>query len=317
MEAAKKVNSPVMIQLSNGGAAYYAGKGMIETKPHEAAILGGISAALHVHTLAEHYGIPVILHTDHCAKKLLPWVDGLLEAGEKYFAKHGKPLFSSHMLDLSEETHEENMKICREYLARMSKIGMLLEIEIGITGGEEEGVDNTDAHPSKLYTTKEDIDYVYEQLSPISSQYSVAAAFGNVHGVYKVGNVELKPEILKEGQEYVKAKHKLSADKPITYVFHGGSGSDPKKIAEALNYGVVKMNIDTDVQWAAWDGVREYEAANRTRLQGQLGIAGTDDHETPNKAFYDPRKWMRKSEEAIIARLEIAFKELNCLNRYK
>lgn len=317
LETAKKVNSPVIIQLSNGGASFYAGKGITETKPQEGAVLGSISAALHVHTLAEHYGVPVVLHTDHCAKKLLPWIDGLLEAGEKFFKEHGRPLFSSHMIDLSEESHEENMKICSDYLKRMSKIGMLLEIEIGITGGEEDGVDNSDAEAHKLYTTKEDIDYVYQQLSPISPMFTVAAAFGNVHGVYKVGNVELKPEILKEGQDYVKAKHNLNDTKPITYVFHGGSGSDPKKIEESLHYGVVKMNIDTDVQWAGWDGVRAYEKANHDRLQSQLGIAGTDDHETPNKSYYDPRKWLRKSEEAIVARLEIAFKELNCLNRYK
>ena len=258
LEAAAKVNSPIIVQFSNGGGAFYAGKG-IKVDGMEAAIAGSVSGAIHVHQMAELYGIPVILHTDHAAKKLLPWIDGLLDAGEEFYAQHGKPLFSSHMLDLSEEPLEENLEICAKYLERMSKIDMTLEIELGITGGEEDGVDNTDVDSSKLYTQPEEVGRAYEILSAVSPRFTVAAAFGNVHGVYKPGNVRLEPAILKNSQSYIKEKYGTS-DNPVDFVFHGGSGSEPAKIKEAISYGVIKMNIDTDTQWAFWDGIREYDA---------------------------------------------------------
>lgn len=311
IEAAKEVNSPIIVQLSNGGAAFYAGKGL-KAEGQTAAILGGISAAKHVHLIAEAYGVPVILHTDHAAKKLLPWIDGLLDAGEKYFAETGKPLFSSHMLDLSEEPLEENIAICKEYLMRMNKMGMTLEIELGITGGEEDGVDNSDVDNALLYTQPEEVCYAYEQLSEVSPNFTIAASFGNVHGVYKPGNVILKPAILDASQKYIQEKHKTVAQ-PVRFVFHGGSGSSQEEIQEAISYGVIKMNIDTDTQWATWDGVRAYEAANRDYLQGQIG--NPDGADKPNKKYYDPRVWLRKGEEAMIARLKQAFKDLNCIDR--
>ncbi|RLD54545.1 MAG: class II fructose-bisphosphate aldolase, partial [Bacteroidetes bacterium] len=269
MEAAKKANSPVIIQLSNGGASFYAGKSL-SNENQLAAISGGVAAAYHVHEMAEHYGVVVIMHTDHAAKKLLPWIDGLLDAGEEFFEMNGKPLFSSHMLDLSEESLEDNISISKKYLERMSKIGMTLEIELGITGGEEDGVDNTDVDTSKLYTQPEDVAYAYEELSKISPNFTVAASFGNVHGVYKPGNVKLTPKILDNSQKYIVEKYK-TADKPVDFVFHGGSGSSPDEIKEAISYGVIKMNIDTDTQWAFWNGVREYEAQYHDYLQGQIG----------------------------------------------
>jgi fructose-bisphosphate aldolase class II len=312
LEAAAKVNSPVIIQFSNGGGAFYAGKG-IKADGMEAAIAGSVSGAMHVHQMADLYGVPVILHTDHAAKKLLPWIDGLLDAGEEFYAQHGKPLFSSHMLDLSEEPLEENLEICRNYLERMSKIGMTLEIELGITGGEEDGVDNTDVDISKLYTQPEEVGRAYEVLSEVSPSFTVAAAFGNVHGVYKPGNVRLEPMILKNSQRYIMEKYG-TGDNPVDFVFHGGSGSEPEKIKEAISYGVIKMNIDTDTQWAAWDGVRAYESKFHNYLQSQIGNPDGDD--VPNKKYYDPRKWLREAEVSMVTRLEQAFADLNCLDRY-
>ncbi|HPE57687.1 MAG TPA: class II fructose-bisphosphate aldolase [Bacteroidales bacterium] len=311
LEAAKKVNSPVIIQFSNGGAAFYAGKGL-SNENEQAAIAGAISGALHVHKMAELYGVAVILHTDHAAKKLLPWIDGLLDAGEKHFKEFGKPLFSSHMLDLSEEPIEENIEISKKYLERMSKIGMTLEIELGVTGGEEDGVDNSDVDSSKLYTQPEEVAYAYEELSKISDNFTVAAAFGNVHGVYKPGNVKLQPIILKNSQEYIQKKYN-TVDKPVNFVFHGGSGSSHAEIREAISYGVIKMNIDTDTQWAAWDGVRAYEAKYHDYLQGQIGNPEGDDK--PNKKHYDPRKWLREGEVGMIERLKVAFDDLNNIDR--
>ena len=311
MESAKVSNAPIMIQFSNGGAAFNAGKGL-KLEGHQAAVLGAIAGAKHIHTLAEAYGVRVVLHTDHAAKKLLPWIDGLLDASEKNFAETGKPLFSSHMLDLSEEPLEENIEISKKYLARMSKMGMTLEIELGITGGEEDGVDNSGVDNSLLYTQPEDVYYAYKELSKISPNFTIAASFGNVHGVYKPGNVKLMPIILKNSQDYIKAKDGLSESHPVSFVFHGGSGSTHEEIREAIGYGVVKMNIDTDTQWAFWDGVRGFEAKNREYLQGQIG--NPEGAEKPNKKFYDPRVWLRKGEESLIARLQVAFEDLNAIN---
>ena len=311
MEAAKKVNSPIIIQFSNGGGSFYAGKGL-SNENEQAAIAGSISGAMHIHQMAELYGVAVIIHTDHAAKKLLPWIDGLLEAGEEFYEAYGKPLFSSHMLDLSEETLEENIAISKKYLTRMSKIGMTLEIELGVTGGEEDGVDNTSIDNSLLYTQPEDVAYAYEQLLEVSPYFTVAASFGNVHGVYKPGNVHLTPKILDNSQKYIQDKFN-TAEKPVNFVFHGGSGSEPKDIEEALSYGVIKMNIDTDTQWATWDGVRVYEAKHHDYLQGQIGNPDGDDN--PNKKYYDPRKWLRVGQESMITRLERAFRELNAINR--
>ncbi|AKJ41202.1 class II fructose-bisphosphate aldolase [Pragia fontium] len=310
IEAAAKVRAPVIIQFSNGGAQFIAGKGM-KLEGQGNAIVGSISGAKHVHLVAEHYGVPVILHTDHCAKKLLPWLDGLLDAGEKHFAETGKPLFSSHMIDLSEESLEENIEICSKYLKRMAKIGMTLEIELGCTGGEEDGVDNSHLDNSALYTQPEDVDYAYEKLSAISPRFTIAASFGNVHGVYKPGNVQLTPKILHNSQEYVSKKHNLPHNS-LDFVFHGGSGSSAEEIKEAVSYGVVKMNIDTDTQWATWEGVLEYYKKNEGYLQGQLG--NPEGADKPNKKYYDPRAWLRAGQVTMIARLEKAFKELNCIN---
>jgi len=311
LEAAKVVNSPVMIQLSNGGASFYAGKG-IGLEGQEAAIVGAISAAKHVHLLAEKYGVVVVLHTDHAAKKLLPWIDGLLDAGEKHFEETGKPLFSSHMLDLSEEPLKENIEISKKYLERMSKMGMTLEIELGITGGEEDGVDNSDVDNSLLYTQPEEVAYAYEELMKVSPNFTIAASFGNVHGVYKPGNVVLKPSILDASQKYIE-EHLKTGPKPVNFVFHGGSGSPLEKIREAISYGVIKMNIDTDTQWAFWDGVRKFEAKYHDYLQGQLGNPEGEDK--PNKKYYDPRKWLREGELSIVERLKQAFEDLNCVDR--
>ncbi len=311
METAKAMNSPVIVQLSNGGAQFYAGKSM-NNDNLRACVLGAVSAAQHVHLLAEHYGVAVILHTDHAAKKLLPWIDGMLEHGERFFAQHGKPLFSSHMLDLSEEPIEENIAISAKYLERMKPLGMTVEIELGVTGGEEDGVDNTDVDSSKLYTQPEEVAYAYEELSKVSDKFTVAAAFGNVHGVYKPGNVKLQPVILHNSQEYIRKKFGLTAEKPVNFVFHGGSGSSPEEITEALSYGAIKMNIDTDMQWAFWDGVKNYYVANEGYLQGQIG--NPDGADSPNKKYYDPRVWLRKGEEAFVARLKQAFEELNAVD---
>jgi fructose-bisphosphate aldolase class II len=307
LETAAKLKSPVIIQFSNGGAHYFAGKGL-KNDLEKAAIAGGVSGAKHVHALAELYGVTVILHTDHCAKNLLPWVDGLLEAGEAFFKETGKPLYSSHMLDLSEEPIHENIEICKEYLTRMSKIGMTLEIELGITGGEEDGVDNSHVDVSKLYTQPEDVAYAYEELMKVSPRFTVAAAFGNVHGVYKPGNVKLTPTILRDSQEYVQKKFN-TGNNPVDFVFHGGSGSTLEEIREAIGYGVIKMNIDTDLQFAFTEGVRDYMVHNIDYLRTQIGNPEGDDK--PNKKYYDPRKWMRDGELTFVKRLEQSFEDLN------
>jgi len=312
LETAKKVNSPVIVQFSNGGASFTAGKGL-SNENQQASILGGISGATHVHAMAKAYGVPVVLHTDHCAKKLLPWVDGLLSAGEKFYKDRGYPLYSSHMLDLSEEPIEENIDICCEYLKRMDKIGMTLEIELGVTGGEEDGVDNTDVDSSKLYTQPEEVLYAYDRLSAISPRFTVAAAFGNVHGVYKPGNVELRPIILKNSQEHVRKERNIEDPLPINFVFHGGSGSSREEIREAIDYGAIKMNIDTDMQWAFASGVRNYFTEFAPYLQTQIG--NPEGADKPNKKRYDPRKWLRVAEVSFVERLEKAFEDLNCLNR--
>jgi len=311
LEAAAAVNSPVMIQFSNGGGSFVAGKSL-SNDGQAAAIAGCISGAQHVHAMAEHYGVPVVLHTDHCAKKLLPWIDGLLDAGEKHFAATGKPLYSSHMLDLSEEPLEENIEICCKYFERMNKIDMLIEIELGITGGEEDGVDNTDVDSSKLYTQPSEVSDFYEALNKISPRFTIAAAFGNVHGVYKPGNVSLQPIILKNSQDHIKEKFG-TGDLPVNFVFHGGSGSTREEIREAIDYGAIKMNLDTDMQWATWKGVHEYYNDKKDYLQTQLGNPEGDD--VPNKKYYDPRKWMRQGELSFVERLKVAFEDLNCLNR--
>ena len=309
LEAAKKANAPMIIQFSNGGGAYMAGKGLKNEADQKAAVMGCVAGALHVRALAEFYGVPVILHTDHCSKALLPWFDGLLEANEEYFAKHGEPLFSSHMLDLSEESIEENMEISAKYLKRMAAINCFLEVEIGITGGEEDGVDNTDANPEDLYSKPEEIHQVYQALNPVApGMFSIAAAFGNVHGVYSPGNVKLTPPILKKGQEYIKEKEGLDTDKPVYFVFHGGSGSSREDIREAIGYGVIKMNIDTDTQWSFWDGVKDYVADKSPYLQGQIG--NPDGPEKPNKKYYDPRMWSREAETYTCNRLLEAYEDL-------
>jgi fructose-bisphosphate aldolase class II len=311
METAKAVNSPVIIQLSNGGAQFYAGKSLNNDKL-QACILGAVSAAQHVHLLAEHYGIAVILHTDHAPKKLLPWIDGLLEAGEKFYKQNGKPLFSSHMLDLSEEPIEENIEICKKYLARMKDLEMAIEIELGVTGGEEDGVDNSDVDSSKLYTQPSEVEFAYRELSEISPRFTVAAAFGNVHGVYKPGNVKLQPVILKNSQDYIRENHAISAELPVNFVFQGGSGSSQEEIREAISYGAIKMNIDTDMQWAFWEGILQNYKAKEAYLQGQIG--NPEGPDSPNKKHYDPRVWLRKGEETFVKRLTQAFTDLNSTN---
>ena len=309
LESAKIVGSPVVIQFSNGGAVFYAGKSI---PSQEAGVLGAISGANHIHTLAKAYGVPVIIHTDHAGRKLLPWIDALLDASEAHYALHGKPLFSSHMIDLSEEPIEENIATCKQYLERMSKIGMTLEIELGVTGGEEDGVDNTNIDNSLLYTQPEEVAYAYEELSKVSNKFTIAASFGNVHGVYKPGNVSLTPKILDNSQKFIEEKFKTSS-KPVNFVFHGGSGSELADIREAISYGAVKMNIDTDTQWAFWNGVREYENSKRGYLQTQIG--NPDSEDKPNKGYYDPRKWLREGELSMVNRLKQAFEDLNCIGR--
>jgi fructose-bisphosphate aldolase class II len=310
MEAAAKLNAPAIIQFSNGGCMYFAGKAL-SNENEKAAIIGGIAGAKHVHALAEAYGATVILHTDHCAKNLLPWIDGLLDAGEQFFKETGKPLYSSHMIDLSEESLVENLEICKNYLQRMSKMGMTLEIELGITGGEEDGVDNSDVDNAKLYTQPEEVAYAYEELMKISPRFTIAAAFGNVHGVYKPGNVQLTPVILKNSQEFIQEKFRTGPN-PIDFVFHGGSGSSVEEIREAIGYGVVKMNIDTDLQFAFTEGVRDYVDVNLAYLRTQIGNPDGDD--IPNKKYYDPRKWMRAGELTFIKRLTQSFEDLNNIN---
>ncbi|XPV68042.1 MAG: class II fructose-bisphosphate aldolase [Halarcobacter sp.] len=309
LEVAAKVNSPVIIQFSNGGAQFFAGKGL---KAANAPALGAISGAMHVHALAEAYGVPVILHTDHAARKLLPWIQALLQAGETFYEKHGKPLFTSHMLDLSEDSLEENVSTCVDYFKRMNNIDMLIEIELGITGGEEDGVDNSDVDNALLYTQPEEVCFAYEELSKVGPNFTIAASFGNVHGVYKPGNVVLSPVILDNSQKYIQEKHNTIAQ-PVDFVFHGGSGSALEEIREAISYGVIKMNIDTDTQWAFWSGVKDYEAKYHDYLQTQIGNPEGEDK--PNKSYYDPRKVIRSGQESMIARLEIAFSDLCALNK--
>ncbi|UJH68184.1 class II fructose-bisphosphate aldolase [Allomuricauda sp. SCSIO 65647] len=310
METAAALNSPVIIQFSNGGAQFNAGKGL-SNEDQKAAILGGVAGAKHVHEMAKAYGATVILHTDHCAKKLLPWIDGLLNASEAHYKLTGKSLYSSHMIDLSEEPIEENIEICKKYLERMSKMDMTLEIELGVTGGEEDGVDNTDVDSSKLYTQPEEVAYAYEELSKVSPRFTIAAAFGNVHGVYKPGNVKLTPKILKNSQEYVSEKFGVGHNH-IDFVFHGGSGSTLEEIREAIGYGVIKMNIDTDLQYAFLSGVRDYVQGKKDYLQAQIGNPDGDDQ--PNKKFYDPRVWLREGEKSFSDRLKKAFEDLNNVN---
>lgn len=311
METAKAVNSPVIIQLSNGGAQFYAGKSL-DNSNLQACVLGAVSAAEHVHLLAEHYGVAVILHTDHCAKKLLPWIDGMLSYGERFHKKNGKPLFSSHMIDLSEEPIEQNLEISKKYLERMKEMGMTLEIELGVTGGEEDGVDNSDVDSARLYTQPEEVAYAYNQLNSVSHRFTIAAAFGNVHGVYKPGNVKLQPIILKNSQDYLRKELGLEQEKPINFVFHGGSGSSQEEIREAISYGAIKMNIDTDMQWAFWEGIKDYYKSKEAYLQSQIG--NPEGPDSPNKKYYDPRNWLRKGEETFVKRLSKAFEDLNCID---
>ena len=313
LEAAHTINSPVIVQLSYNGSAFFMGKG-IKLEAHQSSIIGAVASAQYIHSVAEAYGVPVILHTDHAAKNLLPWVDAMLGASEKHFLQTGKPLFSSHMIDLSEEPLLENIEICANYLKRMSKMGVTLEIELGCTGGEEDGVDNTGIDSAALYTQPEDVAYAYEVLSAISDKFTIAASFGNVHGVYKPGNVKLTPAILKNSQAHVSEKFGLPHNS-LDFVFHGGSGSAREEIVEAIQYGVVKMNIDTDTQWASWQGVMDYYKNHHDYLQSQIGNPNGDDK--PNKKFYDPRVWLRKSEEAMVKRLHQSFADLNCINQYR
>ena len=311
LEAAAKANSPVIIQFSNGGGSFYAGKGLSNDN-EKAAIIGSVAGAIHTHMMSEAYGVAVILHTDHAAKKLLPWIDALLQTGESYFQTQGKPLFSSHMLDLSEEPIEENIGVCKAYLERMAKIGMSIEIELGVTGGEEDGVDNTNIDNALLYTQPEEVALAYKELSEVSPNFTIAASFGNVHGVYKPGNVQLTPKILDNSQKYIQEQFSTD-EKPVNFVFHGGSGSLPSEISEAIGYGVIKMNIDTDTQWATWEGVKNYVEKNNAYLQAQIGNPDGDDK--PNKKYYDPRKWLRAGQESLVKRVLQAFKDLNAMDR--
>lgn len=311
LETAAKVNSPVIIQFSNSGAQFIAGKGMPNDKL-QANISGAISGALHIHNVAKYYGVPVVIHTDHAAKKWLPWISGLIDYGQQFYKEKGQPLFSSHMLDLSEEPVEENIETSVEFFKRMSPLGMAVEIELGVTGGEEDGVDNSDVENEKLYTQPKDVAYAYEHLSAVGNLFTVAAAFGNVHGVYSPGNVELRPVILKNSQEYIQ-QHFNTKEKPVFFVFHGGSGSPQHQIREAISYGAIKMNIDTDMQWAFWEGVLNNYKKNEGYLQAQLG--NPEGADKPNKKYYDPRVWLRKGEETFIKRLEVAFEDLNCINK--
>jgi len=316
LEAAAKTHSPVMIQVSNGGAAFFAGK-MIDNKSQKASVIGSVIAAEQVHHLAEMYGVPVILHTDHCAKKLLPWLDGVLDADEAHFKSHGKPLFSSHMIDLSEETLEENIHLCKQYLTRMAKMGITMELELGCTGGEEDGVDNTNVDNAKLYTQPCDVHKMWKELNAISPRFTIAASFGNVHGVYAAGNVVLRPEILLNSQKYIREQEKMPESQPfpVMFVFHGGSGSEKEKITEAIRYGVIKMNVDTDTQWAYWEGIKDFYKKKEGYLQGQIG--NPEGPTKPNKKYYDPRVWLRAGEETMIRRVTESFQDLGCLGKLK
>jgi len=311
LEAARELKAPIIIQFSNGGCQFFAGKGL-NNKNQEASIIGAISGALHVRQVAKSYGIPVILHSDHCARKLLPWMDGMIKADEEYFKVHGEPLFSSHMLDLSEEKKKDNIKTCISYFKRMTKMNQFIEMEIGITGGEEDGVDNSSAENSSLYTQPEDIWDVYHEFSKVSPFFTIAAAFGNVHGVYKPGNVVLRPDLLGKHQEYVRKKIGSKEKNPVSFVFHGGSGSTKQEIQTALQNGIVKMNIDTDTQWAYWSGVHKFYNNKKDYLQGQIGNPEGDDK--PNKKYYDPRSWLREGEKSMIERIKEACINLNNVN---
>ncbi|QIQ42021.1 MAG: class II fructose-bisphosphate aldolase [Buchnera aphidicola (Microlophium carnosum)] len=311
LETAARVKSPVIIQFSHGGASFIAGYKNRFSMHQEQAILGSISGAQHVHLMAKHYNIPVILHTDHCPKQTLSWIDGLLEAGKKYYHDNNRPLFTSHMIDLSKESLQENIFISTQYLKKMKNINMMLEIELGCTGGEEDGIDNTKIDKKLLYTQPQDVNYAYEELNKISKNFSIAASFGNIHGVYQSGNIDLRPIILKNSQEFVSTKHNLEKN-PLNLVFHGGSGSHLKEINESIKYGIVKMNIDTDIQWAAWKGVLNFYKKNKEFLQNQLG--NKHNQHQPNKKYYDPRTWIRNSQESMSTRLEKSFKELNAFN---
>jgi fructose-bisphosphate aldolase class II len=311
LEAAKAVNSPIIIQFSNSGGAFFLGKS-VSNAGQQASVTGAVAAAKYIHEASPLYGVPVLLNTDHAAKKLLPWVDGMIEQGEKFYKQNGKPLFTSHMIDLSEESLEENIEICKRYLEKLTKLDMYLEIELGVTGGEEDGVDNTGVESSKLYTQPEEVAYAYESLMQVSENFVIAASFGNVHGVYKPGNVKLEPVILKNSQDHIQKKFNTKQN-PVNFVFHGGSGSEPEAIREAIGYGVVKMNIDTDIQWAFWDGVRQYYRKNQDYLQSQLGNPTGDD--SPNKKYYDGRVWIREGEISIKNRLVQAYEELNGVNK--
>jgi fructose-bisphosphate aldolase, class II len=312
LEAAKVVNSPVVVQLSHGGAQFFAGKS-IDNSNHQASISGAISAAMHIHEVAKLYGVPVVIHTDHAARNLLPWVDGLLEADIKFYKENGYPLFSMHMVDLSIESIKDNVETSKLYLERFQEAEVFLELELGVTGGEEDGVNHTDIENSRLYSQPEDVAFAYEELSQVSENFLIAASFGNVHGVYASGNVKLHPEILHNCQEFLRSKLNIQNPKPLSLVFHGSSGSTQDEIKQALSYGIVKMNIDTDMQWAYWDGVRKFVEENNQYLQGQLG--NTEGAESPNKKYYDPRAWLRAAEESMVARTRLAFEELNCINR--
>lgn len=311
LECARDINSPVIIQFSNGGGAFFAGKGL-KNDTQQASIIGSVSGAHHIHAVAESYGVPVIIHTDHCAKNIIAWMNGMLDHGEKFFQRTGKSLFSSHMLDLSEEPLHENIEISVKYFERMAKMGITLEIELGVTGGEEDGVDNTGIDSSKLYTQPEDVAYSYEHMKKVSHRFTIAAAFGNVHGVYKPGNVKLQPVILKNSQDYV-AKKFNTGSHPVHFVFHGGSGSSREEIREAISYGAVKMNIDTDMQWAFLEGIRNYMTDKSAYLQAQIG--NPEGADKPNKKHYDPRVWLREGEKTFVTRLKMAFEDLNCVNR--
>ncbi|MBU6154323.1 MAG: class II fructose-bisphosphate aldolase [Bdellovibrionales bacterium] len=311
LETAKSVNSPVIIQFSNGGGQFYAGKSL-KLPDDKAAVLGAVSGARHIQLMAEHYGVPVVIHTDHAAKKLLPWIDGMIEMSEAHYRANRKPIFSSHMLDLSEESLEENIEISANYFKRMKAIETGIEIELGVTGGEEDGVDNTHVDNARLYTQPEHVAYAYTRLKEVGKQFTIAASFGNVHGVYKPGNVQLTPVILKNSQEHISSEFK-TGPKPVNFVFHGGSGSTQAEIRETIEYGVIKMNLDTDLQWAFWEGIKNYYLEKQAYLQGQLG--NPEGPDSPNKKHYDPRVWLRKGEDSFVKRLKASFEDLNNINR--
>ncbi|KAG7812142.1 hypothetical protein KL921_001374 [Ogataea angusta] len=312
LEAARDNNSPIILQTSNGGAAYFAGKG-VKNDGQKASIAGAIAAAHYIRSIAPTYGIPVVLHTDHCAKKLLPWFDGMLDADEEYYKIHGEPLFSSHMLDLSEETDDENIATCVKYFTRMSKMGQWLEMEIGITGGEEDGVNNENADKELLYTKPETVFAVHKALAPISPNFSIAAAFGNVHGVYKPGNVVLRPEILGEHQAYAAKQLGSKTNKPLFLVFHGGSGSSQHEFDTAISNGVVKVNLDTDCQYAYLTGIRDYVLKKKDYIMSPVG--NPEGADKPNKKYFDPRVWVREGEKTMSARITEALEIFHTKNQ--